>query len=80
MKVIVGNEEAISRLIAEEFIQTIHAKPHAVLGFATGTSPLKVYADLIQANQEGKVTFQGCSSFNLDEYVGLEGSHVQSYR
>ena len=33
MKVIVGNEEAISRLIAEEFIQTIHAKPHAVLGF-----------------------------------------------
>ena len=80
MKVIVGNEEAISRLIAEEFIQTIHAKPHAVLGFATCTSPLKVYADLIQANQEGKVTFQGCSSFNLDEYVGLEGSHAQSYR
>lgn len=80
MKVIVGNEEKISQLIADEFIKVVNAKPNAVLGLATGTSPLKVYADLIQANKDGKVTFKNCATFNLDEYIGLEGTHNQSYR
>ena len=80
MKVIVGSEEKISALIAEDFINVIKAKPNAVLGLATGTSPLKVYADLIEANREGRVSFKDITTFNLDEYVGLEGTHPQSYR
>ena len=80
MKVIVGNNEKISALIAEDFINVINKKPNAVLGLATGTSPLEVYADLAKANKEGRVTFKGCTTFNLDEYVGLEGTHNQSYR
>ena len=80
MKVIVGNNEKISQLIAEDFIKVINEKPNAVLGLATGTSPLQVYADLAKANKEGRVTFKGCTTFNLDEYVGLEGTHNQSYR
>ena len=80
MKVVVGNNEIISALIAEEFIKVINAKPNCVLGLATGTSPLQVYADLAKANKEGRVTFKGVATFNLDEYIGLEGTHNQSYR
>ena len=80
MKVVVGNNEKISALIAEEFIKVINAKPNCVLGLATGTSPLQVYADLAKANKEGRVTFKGVATFNLDEYIGLEGTHNQSYR
>lgn len=80
MKVVVGNEEKISELIANDFVEVVKAKPNAVLGLATGTSPLKVYANMAKANKEGKVSFKGCTTFNLDEYVGLEGTHNQSYR
>ncbi len=80
MKVIVGNNEKISKLIAEDFINVIKAKPNAVLGLATGTSPLEVYANLAKANKEGRISFRNCTTFNLDEYVGLEGTHNQSYR
>lgn len=80
MKVIIGDVKEISRQIAEEFIKVVNAKPNAVLGLATGTSPLDVYANLAKANKEGRVSFKGCVSFNLDEYIGLEGTHNQSYR
>lgn len=80
MKVIVGNNEKISKLIAEDFIKVIKEKPNAVLGLATGTSPLQVYANLVKANKEGRISFRNCRTFNLDEYVGLEGTHNQSYR
>ena len=80
MKVIVGNEQEISRLIAEEFIKQVNAKPNSVLGLATGTSPLGVYANLVKACKEGRVSFKEVATFNLDEYIGLEGTHNQSYR
>lgn len=80
MKVIVGNNEKISAMIAEEFIKVVNKKENAVLGLATGTSPLLVYADMAKANKEGRVSFKKCTTFNLDEYVGLDGTHNQSYR
>ncbi len=80
MKVIVNNEKEISQMIADEFIKVINGKENPVIGLATGTSPLQVYADLVKANKEGKVSFKNVTTFNLDEYVGLEGTHNQSYR
>lgn len=80
MKVIVNNEKELSRLIAEEFIAQVNKKPNSVLGLATGTSPLGVYANLVKANKEGRVDFKDVATFNLDEYIGLEGTHNQSYR
>ena len=80
MKVVVGNNEKISALIAEEFIKVVNEKPNCVLGLATGTSPLGVYANLVRANKEGRVSFKDVATFNLDEYIGLEGTHNQSYR
>ena len=46
IKVIIGDVKEISRQIAEKFIKVVNAKPNAVLGLATGTSPLDVYANL----------------------------------
>ena len=80
MKVVIGTNEEISKLIAEEFIKQINAKPNSVLGLATGTSPLEVYANLVKANKEGRVSFKDVVTFNLDEYIGLDGTHNQSYR
>ena len=80
MKIVVVNEDYISELIAKDFVDVINKKNDAVLGLATGTSPLKVYANLARLNKEGKVSFKNCTTFNLDEYVGLDGTHNQSYR
>lgn len=80
MKVIIGTCDEISRLIAEQFILQVKSKPNAVLGLATGTSPLGVYRNLIKANQEKAISFREVTTFNLDEYIGLEGTHHQSYR
>lgn len=80
MKIVINKEEVLSKLIAEEFIKTVLKKPNAVLGLATGTSPLGVYANLAKACDEGRVSFAKCKTFNLDEYVGLDGTHNQSYR
>jgi len=80
MKLIIGSNETISKLIANEYINQVNKKRSSVLGFATGTSPLLVYKNLIEANKEGKVSFKDIVTFNLDEYVGLDGNHPQSYR
>ena len=80
MKVVIGDNAKISRLIAEEFIKQVNEKPNSVLGLATGTSPLEVYANLVKAYQEGRVSFKDVVTFNLDEYIGLDGTHNQSYR
>ena len=80
MKVVVGTNEEISKLIAEEFIKQVQKKPNSVLGLATGTSPLEVYANMVKAYKEGRVSYKNVVTFNLDEYIGLEGTHNQSYR
>ncbi|MGF7010281.1 glucosamine-6-phosphate deaminase [Lachnospiraceae bacterium PF1-21] len=54
-------------------------KPDSVLGFATGSSPLGTYAELIRLYQEGTIDFRQVTTFNLDEYVGLGQDHPQSY-
>jgi glucosamine-6-phosphate deaminase len=79
MKVVVGTEKEISKLIAEEFIKQVNAKPNSVLGLATGTSPLGVYANLVKANKEGRVSFKDVATFNLDEYIGMCPDNPQSY-
>lgn len=60
-----------------EFAPTA-SKPF-VLGLPTGSSPEGVYAKLIEAYKQGKVSFKNVVTFNMDEYVGLETSNPQSY-
>ena len=80
MKVIIDSAERIAELAAQRYTQLLSRKPDAVLGFATGSTPLGLYAQLTKLVQRGELSFAQASSFNLDEYAGLDGEHDQSYR
>ena len=69
----------VARAAASEITGLVRQKPDAVLGLATGSTPVKTYAELVRMNQEG-LSFSGLTTFNLDEYWGLDGTHPQSYR
>lgn len=68
--------EAAATLIASQ----IMTKPNTVLGLPTGSTPVRTYRELIRMNKNGVVDFSKVTTFNLDEYVGLNGDHPQSYR
>lgn len=78
--IILENAEQVARYGADQFVALLHKKPEAVLGLATGSTPVALYQNLIQRYQAGEVSFARVSSFNLDEYLGLAGDHPQSYR
>ena len=80
MKVIVDSAENIAAMAAQQYVDLLKRKPNAILGGATGSTPLGLYAELIRLNKAGEISFKDASSFNLDEYVGLDGTHDQSYR
>lgn len=50
-----------------------------VLGLPTGSSPLGMYARLIELHKAGKVSFRHVITFNMDEYIGIPRDHEQSY-
>lgn len=54
------------------------ARPY-VLGLPTGSTPLLLYGQLVEAYKQGKVSFQHVVTFNMDEYVDLARSHPESY-
>ncbi len=81
MKVVILKDAAeVAKYGADIFIKQIKRKPDSVLGLATGSTPVALYKELISAYQTGRVSFKNVSSFNLDEYLGLTGTHPQSYR
>ena len=81
MKVIVvENYQQIGVCGAQIIADTIKNNPNAVLGLATGTSPIGIYKNLIQMCNNGDISFANVKTVNLDEYVGLDGTHQQSYR
>ena len=72
--------QAIAREIADFIeIRSKSGKP-TVLGLATGSTPLPLYAELIRLHREAGVSFKSVTTFNLDEYEGLGPTHPQSYR
>jgi glucosamine-6-phosphate deaminase len=81
MEVIVKNTyEEMSRLAAEMIAKVVRSKPNAVLGLATGSTPVGTYKELIKMNQKEGLDFSQVTTFNLDEYVGIAPTHDQSYR
>ena len=78
--VIVGDEVQAGSLGADIIEQHVRAKPAAVIGLATGSSPLSIYRQLVDRVQAGTLSLAQCSAFLLDEYVGLEPGHPQAYR
>ena len=81
MKVIVcENYEAVSKTGADIMEKVIREKPDCTIGLATGSSPVGMYKELARRCKEGGLDFSRVHSVNLDEYVGLEPTHDQSYR
>lgn len=76
--VIVENKEAAGSLVATEIVALLDARPDAVLGLATGSTPLPVYQAL-RAQLAGRDLSQ-VRGFALDEYVGIDPNHPESYR
>ncbi len=72
--------DELNAFAAEQIRELVEEKPNALLGLATGSSPVGMYKKLIELNKEGKIDFSRVHSVNLDEYVGLDGTHDQSYR
>jgi glucosamine-6-phosphate deaminase len=71
--------DEMSRAAALEVAHVLNAKPNAVLGMATGSTPLGLYRELVKMHQRGELDFSHVTTFNLDEYVGLPITHPQSY-
>jgi glucosamine-6-phosphate deaminase len=69
----------MSRAAAQVVAEVLNAKPNAVLGMATGSTPLGLYQELVRMHREEGLDFSQVTTFNLDEYVGLRPSHPQSY-
>ncbi|MBQ9495482.1 MAG: glucosamine-6-phosphate deaminase [Treponema sp.] len=85
MRVIVKNDyDSCSKWVAKHIAQRINefhpseTKPF-VLGLPTGSTPLGTYAELIKLNKTGGVSFTNVITFNMDEYIGLDAAHPQSY-
>ena len=80
MKVIVTkNYDEMSEKAAKIIIDVVKNNPNAVLGLATGSSPIGTYKNMIKDHKENGTSYKNVSTVNLDEYVSLNADHDQSY-
>ena len=79
MEVVIAPPAELARLAADAVEGLVRANPEAVLGLATGSSPLAVYDELVRRHKEG-LSFARARAFMLDEYVGLSADHPERYR
>ncbi len=74
------DELEAGRRAAEIMAKVIEGRPSALIGLATGSTPLPTYRSLVEMYRSGRLSFSKVRSVNLDEYVGLAEDHSQSYR
>lgn len=80
MKIFVAKDyQELSIRAAATVAGQVILKNSAVLGLATGSTPEGMYRRLVEMGREGAVDFRGVTTFNLDEYLGLDPGHPQSY-
>lgn len=79
MEVVIAPPGELARLAADAVERLVRANPEAVLGLATGSSPLAVYDELVRRHKEG-LSFARARAYMLDEYVGLAADHPERYR
>jgi glucosamine-6-phosphate deaminase len=78
--VILADAKEIGCIAADAIGALLERKPDAVLGLATGSSPLAIYDELAARYEAGRISFRQARAFTLDEYVGLPADHPQRYR
>ena len=74
------DETAVAKAAAAYLMETMDAATVCNLGVATGSTPLPLYAELRAAHADGKFSLAQAKAFALDEYIGLESGHSESYR
>lgn len=80
MKVVVCKDyDDMNKKASEFIINYMFEKPQIKFGFATGSSPVGLYKNLIAAQKDGEISFKYAKTINLDEYVGIDPSNEQSY-
>lgn len=77
--IILPDADAAGELAGDAVVALLDRKPDAVLGLATGSSPLPIYNDLAARHDAGEVSFARARAFTLDEYVGLDAAHPERY-
>lgn len=80
MEVVIAPGAELARLAADAVERLLAARPQAVLGLATGSSPLSVYDELARRHAQEGLSFARARAFLLDEYVGLPADHPERYR
>ncbi|EAT82222.2 glucosamine-6-phosphate isomerase [Parastagonospora nodorum] len=85
MRLVIRDEKlAASQYIAEYIVDRIHRfaptqeRPF-VLGLPTGSSPILIYKILVEKHRAGEISFKDVVTFNMDEYIGLDRDHPESY-
>ena len=71
--------QSLSRKAAQIFAQKIKENPTAAFGFATGSSPIGMYKELVRMHKEEGLDFSGITAFNLDEYHPISRESEHSY-
>jgi glucosamine-6-phosphate deaminase len=80
MEIIIQPDSQKGSLVAARIVaRLIRGKPHSVIGFATGNTPLQLYKNLVRMHREEGLDFSGVTTFNLDEYVGIPPTHPSSF-
>ena len=73
------NKSIASDYVAVELLKLVQSTPTATLGLATGNTMTEIYPRLSELLTANRVNLNDIKTFNLDEYVGLNSSHPQSY-
>ena len=77
--IVTKDYEEMSQKAADIFIDLLKRKPNAILGLATGSTPIGLYKILIEKNKSNEISFKDVITYNLDEYCDLPKEHEQSY-
>ena len=77
---VLDSSAAVAAALADRVAATLKAKPDAVLGLASGRTPVDGYLELQRMHAAGKTDWSRASTFNLDEFAGIDGSHPGSFR
>lgn len=78
--IILENADSVAALGAQRITELVSKKPNAVLGLATGSTPIAMYQHLVALYKQQQISFRDLTTFNLDEYIGIEAESPQSYR
>jgi glucosamine-6-phosphate deaminase len=78
--IVVDDRAEAERSIASEIDELVRASPSAVLGLATGSTPIGLYAELVRRHREESLGFSRVVTFNIDEYLGLPPGDPRTFR